>query len=127
MGSDFTAHSSEENPFKNSATPAGQSGGQITRPSTQYNHESKIQFINEGYTCFGNPTLETLKLQKKLPMLDYNLLQQQPQKKKSGVKSLMKMNTLNLKRPHTREISEGEHIKGAMAAANARTLPSQTE
>ena len=46
---------------RNVLTPAGQSVA-ITGPSTHNNMESKAQFIPEGLSCFGNPTLETLQI-----------------------------------------------------------------
>ena len=54
----------------------------ITGPSTQYNYNSKLQIKPEGLTCFGNPTLETLQIQQKLPTLELPI--QQTLKKKVG-------------------------------------------
>ena len=60
MGSE-TVYSNEELVYQTNVTPAAHSGI-MTRTSTHYNHDSKNQIANEGFTCFGNPTLETMKL-----------------------------------------------------------------
>ena len=59
---------------RNILTPAGTSAA-ITGPSTQQNGESKVQIMPEGLTCFGNPTLETLKIKEQLPQFDFQIRQ----------------------------------------------------
>ena len=69
-----TVFSNEEMAKNTNVTPPAHSHI-MTRTSTHYQHDSKIQLVSEGLTCFGNPTLETLKLQDRLPTLDVNLFQ----------------------------------------------------